>query len=113
MHGHGQIKGMHYRQTIGKTFTKRPNAQQEQGRAGLSLREGNKGVRNANRNEPAWRRSLLHGQDMGKTQYHRSIIEQWLAVGGWWWLAVCGRRLAVGGWWLVVVSGWRLAVAGG
>ena len=36
-------------------------------------------------------RSLLHGQDMGKTQDHRNHIERWLAVGGWW-------RLAVGGW---------------
>ena len=43
-------------------------------------------------------RSLLHGQDMGKTQYHRSSIEQCLAVGGW-------QVVAVGG-------GWRLAVDG-
>ena len=32
--------------------------------------------------------SLLHGQDMGKTQNHRNSIEQWRAVGGGWPLAV-------------------------
>ena len=36
-------------------------------------------------------RSLLHGQDMGETQYHRISVEQWLAVGGDWRLAVGGR----------------------
>ena len=40
--------------------------------------------------------SLSYG--LGKTQDHRSRIEQWLAVGGW--------RLAVGGgWWLVGLQG--------
>ena len=34
----------------------------------------------------------LYFMDLGKTQYHRKGIEQWLAaVGGW--------RLAVGSWW--------------
>ena len=63
-----------------------------------------KRVRNANRNEPLRGRSLLHGE--GKTQNHRSIIEQWSVVGGSW------RLVAVGGWRLVVSSGWRLAVGG-
>ena len=49
---------------------------------GLSFRK--KRARNININEPSQRRSLLHGQDMGKTQDHRNIIEQWLAVGGGW-----------------------------
>ena len=62
------------------------------------LKGGRKRVRNAGRSEPSQGRSLLHGQDMGKTQDHRSIIEQLLAVGS--------------GWWLVAVSGWRLAVGG-
>ena len=51
-------------------------------------------------------RSLLHGQDTGKTQNHRNSIEQWLAVGGGW------RLAAVGGWRLVAVGGWRLVVLG-
>ena len=56
---------------------------------------------------------------MGKTQNHRSIIVQWLAVGGGWWLVAVGSwHLAVvvaigSGWWLVAVSGWQLAVGGG
>ena len=83
------------------------------GEAGLPLRKKTKG-------SDRQRRSLLPGQDKGKIQEHRSIIEQWLAVGsgwrlaaagGWWRLAVCGRRLvavgivrwaAVGGWGFVV-----------
>ena len=44
-----------------------------------------KRARNANRNEPSRGRSLLHGQDMGKAQDHRSNSEQWLAIGGGWW----------------------------
>ena len=53
---------------------------------------GLKKVRNANRNERSrGYSSLLHGQDMGKTQNHRWSIEQRLAVGGW--------RLAAGGGW--------------
>ena len=60
--------------------------------------EKQKRIRNANRNKRSRGRSLLHGQDMGKTQDRRPSIEQWLAVGGGW-------RLAVGG-------GWRLAVGG-
>ena len=39
-------------------------------RAGLSLRG-----RNANRKDPSWGRSVLHDQDMGKTQDNRSITE--------------------------------------
>ena len=34
---------------------------------------------------------------MRKTQNHRNVIEQWLAVGGGW-------RWAVGGWWLLAVG---------
>ena len=84
------------------------------------LPKGEKKVRNANRNQRSRGRFLLHGQDMGKTQDHRSSTEQWLAVGGGWrlvvsdWrrLAVGGLRLAVGGERLVVGGGWRLAVGG-
>ena len=47
--------------------------------AGLSLR-GKKGVGNANRNEPAG--DALCSTNMVKTQDHRRIIEQWLAVRG-------------------------------
>ena len=43
-------------------------------------------------NESSQGRSLLRGQDMGKTENRRNGVEQWLAVGGGW-------RLAVGGWW--------------
>ena len=52
---------------------------------GLSLRVTKKKsrARNTNRNEPSRGRSLLRGQDMGKTQDHRNTIEQRLAVGGW------------------------------
>ena len=58
-------------------------------------------------------RSLLHGQDMGTQNDNRNSIEQWLAVGGWWWLAADGGwRLAVGNWWRLAVGGWRLAVGG-
>ena len=71
------------------------------------LKGGKVGVRNANRNEPSRGRSLRHGQDMGKTQNHRSSIEQWLAVGGGW------RLVAVGGWWLVAVGDWWRLVVGG
>ena len=60
--------------------------------AGLSLREKGGGGRNTNRKEGSQGRSLLHGQDIGKTQNHRNSVEQWLAVGGGW-------QLAVGGWW--------------
>ena len=68
--------------------------------SGLSLRDIKEppSLRSANRNKPSRGRSLLHGQGMGKTEDHRSIVEQWLAVGG-------GCRLAVGG-------GCRLAVGG-
>ena len=69
------------------------------GWAGLSLREKiKKRVRNANRNE------LSQGR---QTEYHRSITEQWLMVGGGWW------RLAVGGWWRLAVGGGRLVVPRG
>ena len=65
--------------------------------------------------DASWRRSLLHGQDRDKTQDHRSSIEQWLAVGGGWWLVAVGgeRWVTVGGWWLVVVGGWRWALGSG
>ena len=52
---------------------------------GVSSRAKKKSLRTANRNERSRGRSLLHGQDMGKTQDHRNRIEQWLAVGGWQW----------------------------
>ena len=66
-----------------------------------------KRVCNTNRNERSQGRSLLPGQDMGKTQNHRNIIEQWLAVGGWWFVAVGGGwRLAISGWWQLAVGGW-------
>ena len=64
-------------------------------------------VRNANRNERSQGRSLLHGQEMGKTQNRRNSIEQLLAVGGGW------RLVAVGGWQLVAVGGWQLVAVGG
>ena len=70
----------------------------------------------ANRNEPSRGRgrSLLDGQDMDKTQHHRRIMEQWLAVGGSGWLVVGGWWLmTVGGWRLVGVCGWRLVAVGG
>ena len=52
---------------------------------GLSLGNKKEGrVRDANRNGRPRGRSLLHSQDMGKTQDHRSDIEQWLAAGGGW-----------------------------
>ena len=53
---------------------------------------GRKRVRDTNKIERSRGRSLVHGQDMGKTQDHRSTVERWLTVGGW-------RRLAVGSWW--------------
>ena len=56
--------------------------------ARVVLKETRRGVHNANSNEPG--RSLLHAQDMGKTQDHRTFIEQRLAVGGGWQLAVGG-----------------------
>ena len=59
----------------------------QQAAPGLSVRGGG-GVRNANRKQRSRGRSLLHGQDMGRAQDHRSGIEQ---CGGW--------RLAVGGPW--------------
>ena len=64
------------------------------------------GLRNANRNERSRGRSLLRGQDMGKTQYDRNGVEQWLAVGGGW-------RLAVGGGWWLAVGSWGLVTVGG
>ena len=72
---------------------------------GLSLREKHR-VRNANRNERSRGRSLLHGQDIGKTQDHRKSIEQLQMVGGWR-LAVGGSRRLV-----AVGSGQPLAVGG-
>ena len=51
--------------------------QREKTRAVLG---GGGGVRNANRHERSRGRSLLHGQDMGKTQDHRKNIKQWLAA---------------------------------
>ena len=48
------------------------------------------GIGNTNRHERSRERSLLHGQDMGKTQNHRNSFEQWLAVGGGWRLVVLG-----------------------
>ena len=73
----------------------------ERGRRKAVLKRGKKKkrVRSAHRNERSRGRSVLHGQDMGKTQNHRNSIEQYLAVDGNW-------RLADGG-------GWRLAVGGG
>ena len=62
-------------------------------RPGLSFRGKKGGARNANRNKRSLGCSLLHVQDMGKTQNHRNSIEQRLAVGGGW------RLAAVGGWW--------------
>ena len=67
---------------------------QIEGAARAVLQGERKRVRTANRNGRSRGRSLLHGQDMGKTQDHRSVVEQWLAVSG-------GR------------GGWRLAVGGG
>ena len=76
-----------------------------------------KRVCNANRNERSRGRSLLHGPDMGTAQNQSNSIEQWLAVGGGWQLAVCGgwRLVAVGGWWRLAVGGgwWQVAVGGG
>ena len=79
--------------------------------------------RTANRNEASRQRSLLHGQDLDKTQDHKTTVKQRLAVGGGWWLVAVGgwrwavgggwRWLEVGGWWLVAVTGWQLAVKGG
>ena len=54
-----------------------------------------KGIGNTKRNEPSRKRYLLDGQNMDKTQNHRSIIEQWPAVGGGWWLVAVGG----GRWW--------------
>ena len=89
--------------TMGTTPQTREICPKSRGKsAGLSLREEKKGGggRKANRNERSRGRSLLHGQDMGKTQDHRNGIEQWLAVGsGWRLAAVGGWQLAVGGWW--------------
>ena len=65
--------------------------------------QGEKRVHNANENERSRGRSLLHGQDMDKTQHHRGSIA---AVA----VAVAVGGLAVGR--LVAVSGWRLAVGG-
>ena len=81
-------------------------------RAGLTGRK--KRVRNANRNKPSQGPSLLHGQDMGKTQDHRTIIQQWLAVGGGWWLVAVGDwwQLAVGGWCRLAVGAWQLVASG-
>ena len=61
-------------------------------RAGRSL-WGKEKVHNADR-----ACYVLHGQDMDKTQYHRSTIERLLAVGG-------GGRLAVGSWRRLAVGG--------
>ena len=58
-------------------------------RAVLKGKKG--GFRNTNRNNRNERSrgcSLLHGEDMGNTQNHRKSVEQWLAVGGGWRLAV-------------------------
>ena len=56
---------------------------------------GEKKVRNTNRNEPSQGRSLLHSQHMDKTEDHKRITEQWLAVGDGWWLAVRCWRLVL------------------
>ena len=66
------------------------------------------GVRNANMNDRSRGRSLLHGQDVGKTHDHGNSVEQWLAGGGGWW-----RLVAVGGgWWRLVAVGrpWGLSL---
>ena len=82
--------------------------------AGLSLR-GFVTPTETNLREPSQGRSLLHGQDMGKTT-EAVFNDGWrlVAVGGRLLVAVGGWRLvAVGSWRLVVVgSGWRLAVGG-
>ena len=71
------------------------------------LKGGKKSVCNTNTNERSWGRSLLHDQDMGKTQSHRNSIEQCSAVGGGW-------PLAISGWWRLAVGGsWRLVAVGG
>ena len=69
----------------------------------------------AKRDEFSPRRSLLHGQDKGHTRDHRSIIEQWLAVGGGWWRLVVGggQQLEVGGLWQLAVGGGRQMAVGG
>ena len=61
-----------------------------------SPEQGYQGGCNANRNERALVHSLLHGQDMGRTQNHRNGVEQ--------------RRLAVGGWRLAVGGPWGLSL---
>ena len=63
---------------------------------GAVLKGGDNGFRNANRNKRSQGCSLLHGQDMGKTQTTETVLNNgWrLAAGGGW-------RLAVGGWGLV------------
>ena len=67
--------------------------------AGLAVRRGAKqGQKKGPQHQRKWGRSLLHGHDMGKTQNHRNGLAEWLAVSGWW-------RLAVGGWRLVVIGG--------
>ena len=45
-------------------------------RAVFQAKKKKKRVRTANRNECPWGHSLLHGQDMGETQNHRSMFEQ-------------------------------------
>ena len=74
-----------------------------------------KGFVTPTENERSQGRSLLHGQDMGKTPNHRKSIEQWLVVDGGWRLAVGGGwRLAVGGGWRrLAVGGWGFMILGG
>ena len=65
------------------------------------LKGGERVVHDANRNEHSRGRSLLRGQDMGKTQTTETVLNN-----GW-------RLAAVGGWRLVAVGSWRLVAVGG
>ena len=62
-----------------------------------AVRKGKKkDLRNTNRNEYSWGRSMLHG-----TFSTSKVGGWWLAVGGGWRLAAVGSgwQLAVGAWW--------------
>ena len=77
----------------------------EENRAGLREK---KSLRNVNRNAGSQGRSLLRGQDMGKTQTTETGLNNGLRLA-----AVDDWRLVVGGWWRLAVGGWRSVVPGG